>query len=77
MLLDVVRQNEERIAQVGPKAIRKALEAGVLVYYLDNALGEGIVKEMPEGTRYLIEVRNSDEIILQTFREQQAPSSRG
>ena len=43
------------------------MEAGVPVYYLDISLGEGIVKEMPDGTRYLIEVRNSDEIVLQTF----------
>jgi hypothetical protein len=67
MLLDVLHQSEERIAQAGPKAIRKALEAGVPVYYLDNALGEGIVKEMPDGTRHLIEVRHGDEIVLQTF----------
>jgi hypothetical protein len=43
------------------------LEAGVPVYYLDNALGEGIVKEMPDGTRHLIEVRDGNEIVLQTF----------
>jgi hypothetical protein len=67
MLLDVLHQNEERIAQAGPKAIRKALEAGVAVYYLDKALGEGIVMEMPDGTRQLIEVRNGNEIVLQTF----------
>lgn len=67
MLLDVLHQDEENIAQAGPKAIRKALEAGVPVYYLDSALGEGIVKEMPDGTRYLIEVDNGEEVVLQAF----------
>jgi hypothetical protein len=67
MLLDILHQDEERIAQAGLKAIKKALEAGVPVYYLDNALGEGIVKEMPDGTRHLIDVRDGDEVILQSF----------
>lgn len=67
MLLDVLHQDEERIAQAGPKAIKKALEAGVPVYYIDDALGDGIVKEMPDGMRYLIEVDNGEEVILRTF----------
>jgi ABC-type sugar transport system substrate-binding protein len=67
MLLDVLHQDEENIAQAGPKAIKKALEAGVPVYYIDNALSDGIVKEMPDGKRYLIEVDNGEEVILQTF----------
>jgi hypothetical protein len=67
MLLDVLHQDEENIAQAGPKAIKKALEAGVPVYYIDNALSDRIVKEMPDGKRYLIEVDNGEEVILQTF----------
>jgi len=67
MLLDILHQDEESIAQGGPKAIRKALEAGVPVYYIDRALGDGIIKEMPDGTRHLIEVDDGNEIILQTF----------
>jgi ABC-type sugar transport system substrate-binding protein len=67
MLLDVLHQDEENIAQAGPKAIKKALEAGVPVYYIDSALSDGIVKEMPDGKRYLIEVDNGEEVILQTF----------
>jgi len=67
MLLDILHQDEGRIAQAGPKAIKKALEAGVAVYYVDNAVGEGIVKEMPDGTRHLIEIFDGAEIVLQTF----------
>ncbi len=67
MLLDVLHQSAEQIAQAGPKAIKRALEAGVPVYYLDDALGAGIVKEMPDGTRHLIAVRNGDEIVLRVF----------
>jgi hypothetical protein len=37
------------------------------VYYVENVLGEGIIKEMPDGVRYLIEVPDGDEVILQTF----------
>ena len=67
MLLDILHQNKERIAQAGPKAIRRALEAGVPVYYIDRALGDGIVKEMPDGTRHLIDVKDGNEIVLQTL----------
>jgi hypothetical protein len=66
MLLDVLHQDEEKIAQAGPKAIKKALEAGVPVYYVDAAFGDGLVKEMPDGTRYLIEVNDGNEVILLT-----------
>jgi hypothetical protein len=67
MLLDLLHQGEERISQAGPKAIRKALEAGVAVYYFDKALGEGIIREMPDGMRQLIELRNGIEVVLQKF----------
>jgi hypothetical protein len=67
MLLEMLRQDEENIALAGPQAIRKALQAGVPVYYLDSSLGKGIVKEMPDGTRHLIEIDEGAEIILQTF----------
>jgi hypothetical protein len=67
MLLHLLHQSEERIAQAGPKAIKKALEAGVAVYYFDKALGDGIVREMPDGTRHLIELSNGIEVVLQKF----------
>lgn len=67
LLLDVLHQDRENIAQAGIKAIKKALEAGVPVYYIDAGLGEGIIKEMPDGSRYLIEVHDGDEVVLQTF----------
>ena len=67
MLLDVLHQNEDRIAQAGPAAIKRALDAGVPVYYIDDALGDGIVKEMPDGTRHLIDLCDGAEIVLQTF----------
>jgi len=67
MLLDLLRQDEERIALAGRKAIKKALEAGVPVYYADDSLGPGIVREMPDGTRHMIEFEAGIEVILQTF----------
>ena len=67
MLLDILHQDEDRIAQAGPMAIREALQAGVPVYYLDVTLGSSIVKEMPDGTRHLIELRDGTEVVLKTF----------
>lgn len=66
MLLDLLHQNEQRIAQAGPNAIKKALEAGVPVYYVDKTVGDGIVKEMPDGVRFIIELRDGAEIVIAT-----------
>ena len=55
MLLEKWRENERRVQEVGHTAIAQARAAGVPAYYRDPSLGEGIVKEMPDGRRLLIE----------------------
>ena len=54
MLLDKWRENEDRVRQAGTIALKQAREAGVPAYYRDPSLGEGVVKEMPDGNRVLI-----------------------
>ena len=67
MLLELLRKDEAKIAQVGIRAIERARLAGVPCYYIDEALGEGIVKHMPDGVRHLIALGNDTDVILKTF----------
>jgi hypothetical protein len=38
----------------------------VAAYYIDESLGDGIVKEMPDGTRQLIDSSMDGDVVLQT-----------
>lgn len=67
MLIEMLRKDEARIAQVGFRAIERARLAGVPCYYIDEALGEGIIKLMPDGTRHLIASGTDVDVVLKTF----------
>jgi hypothetical protein len=55
MLLELLHKDEAEIAKVGVKAIEQAHAAGVAAYYIDESPGDGIVKEMLDGTRQLVD----------------------
>ena len=63
MLLDKWRQNEDRVRQAGTIAIEQARKTGVPAYYRDLSLGDGIVKEMPDGSRVLLGEADEEECI--------------
>jgi hypothetical protein len=63
VLLEKAREYAEEIRQAGAEAIKVALAAGVPVYYFDGNLGEGIIKEMPDGTRFRIAINGGEEIV--------------
>ena len=56
MIFDKARENAEAIKQGGARAIEEAKRVGVPAYYLDPSLGEGIIKELPDGTRQRIKL---------------------
>ena len=51
ILFDKVRQNAEALRQVGESALADAKKAGVPVYYMDDAFGNDIIREFPDGYR--------------------------
>ena len=63
MLLEKARKHADEIRQAGAEAVKLALAAGVPVYYLDDSLGESIIKEMPDGTRFRIAIDGREEIV--------------
>jgi hypothetical protein len=66
-LTKLIRENAEAIKQVGARALEEARQAGVPAYYMDPALGPGIVREMPDGTRERIERRQGRDVIVETY----------
>ena len=68
ILFDKLRENADAIRQVGAIAREKARAAGVPSYYMDPALGEGIIKEMPDGTRHRIEPSDGGDVVVESFR---------
>lgn len=51
VLFDKARQNAEALRQVGERALADAKKAGVPVYYMDDAFGNDIIREFPDGHR--------------------------
>jgi hypothetical protein len=55
MLIERLSKDYNGIAKVGEVAIREAQASGVPVYFIDQTVGAGIVKMMPDGTCNLID----------------------
>lgn len=55
MLLDKWRKNKDRVRQAGAIARERARTAGGPAYYRDASIGDGLVKEMPDGRRVLVD----------------------
>jgi hypothetical protein len=49
MIFEKARQNAEEIKKGAARAIEDAKKAGAPAYYMHPAVGEGIIKEMPDG----------------------------
>jgi hypothetical protein len=67
MLLDGLAKDIERIAQTGVLAIAQAHAAGVAAYYIDETIGQGIVKHLPDGTIQLIDPNQDEDVVLRTI----------
>lgn len=67
MLIEKWHQNELDVLRAGELALEAARKAGVAAYYTDPSLGDGIVKEFPDGTRQVVVVDGDEDVILGTL----------
>jgi hypothetical protein len=67
MIFEKARENAEEIKKGGARAIEEAKKAGAPAYYMDPTLGEGIIKEMPDGTRHHIKLIEGEDVVIETF----------
>lgn len=56
MIVEKWRQNRLRVEQAGHDAIKEAHKAKTAAYYLEKNHPDGIVREMPNGSRQLIRI---------------------
>jgi hypothetical protein len=64
MLIERLKKDDEEITRVGEVAIEEARAAGVPAYYIDETVGEGIVKLMPDGTIHLVDPNQDEDVVL-------------
>lgn len=53
MIFRLARENADAVRAMGRDAIRELHAAGVDAHYRDASLGEGMVRESPDGVRHL------------------------
>jgi hypothetical protein len=66
-LIEALERDEKKIAQTGAEALAAARAAGVPAYYIDETIGQGIVKLMPDGTIHLIDPDQDEDVVLRTI----------
>lgn len=57
----------EAIRTAGGRAAAEMQRAGVAVYYMDDAVSDGIIRELPDGTRQKVEIGDDEDIVLATL----------
>lgn len=65
MLSKKTRENAEAVRNVGLHAIEEARQMGVPVRYIDCSLGEGIIREMPDGSRQRVKRVDGEEVVVE------------
>ncbi|RDI53852.1 hypothetical protein [Microvirga subterranea] len=64
-LLEKARENAEAVRNIGLIAIEEARRLGVPVHYMDPAVCDGIIRELPEGTRQHVRRVDGNEIVIE------------
>jgi hypothetical protein len=64
MLFELIDKNAEALATMGERAIAQANNAGVPAYFMDDRLGEGVLRQMPDGTLQRVSVDRTGRISL-------------
>lgn len=65
MLLENANKYEEAISSAGERAMQRAKRAGAPVYYMDAAIAEGIIRELPDGSRQRVEITGGEDVVLE------------
>jgi hypothetical protein len=67
MILQKWHENASRVLQAGGVERAEARSEGVPTYFRDPVLGDGIVRESPDGSRDLIGAVSEEEIVRSAF----------
>lgn len=62
MIIEQWRKNEVKVREAGRIAVNEARSVGAPAYYHDPKAG-GMVREMPDGSRQLIDVVDGQDVV--------------
>jgi hypothetical protein len=68
VLFDALRKNADAIRRIGERAVEEARRLGVPCHYMDAAVCDGIIREMPDGLRQRVELKDGQEIVVESLR---------
>jgi len=64
-LLENVDTYAEAIRTAGRRAAAELRRAGVAIYYMDETIASGIIRELPDGSRQKVQVGGDEDIVLE------------
>lgn len=67
MLLENATKYEEAIRTAGRRAMLRAKLVGAPVYYMDPAISDGIIRELPDGSRQVVEIGQGEDTVLKSL----------
>ena len=67
-MFDKLRENADAIRRVGERAVQEARRLGVPSHHVDATVCAGIIREMPDGSRQRVELRDGREIVVESLR---------
>jgi hypothetical protein len=67
ILFEKLHENAGAIRRVGECAVAEAKRLGVSSHYMDPSLCDGIIREMPDGTRQHVVLKDKVEVVIETF----------
>ena len=66
-LHELLESRKKDFEQMGERAIESARRVGVPAYYIEPALGQGIIRELPDGTRERMERNGSRRVVVECY----------
>lgn len=67
VLFDALREHADAIRRVGERAAEEARRLGVPCHYMDATVCDGIIREMPDGSRQGVELRDGREVVIESL----------
>lgn len=73
MLLENAAKYEDAINSAGERAMQRAKRVGAPVFYMDATITDGIIRELPDGSRQRVEIRGGEDVVLEELATRVQP----
>jgi hypothetical protein len=70
MLFERLDAHAEALRTMGQRAIEQANKAGAPAYFMDSRLGDGIIRQMPDGALERVVLERGKFVVVETLAKQ-------